>query len=419
MKKKIIVAHFGKQHSYKLAEAVKKIGYLNKYITTVYLKKNNWTYLVSRILKGKNLKRVKSRNCLFLFDFEVKQFCEFSGLINLLLMRIDKTKKIYNQWASFTVKRFGKKVANYAIKNKVETVIMYDTNASECFRILEKKAPNIIRILDMSTPTHEYMKKIYMEDMKRCPKFSKNLRFASNFFWNKKILAKCKKEINLTDYFLVPSKFVKESLEYHNISSEKIKICPYGVDIKETLLREKKNKKEKLKVIYIGQLTQRKGISYLLEALEIYDKKEITLTLIGEIQNIQGEFDEYIKKYQFKGFINHDEVINELKDADVMVFPSLSDGFGLAALEALGAGIPVICTENSGCSDIIQDGYNGFVIPVGNINAIREKINWFLINKDKINQMSKNSRETAKRYTWNEYEKCMKNIILNILEEGK
>ncbi|MCU1807112.1 glycosyltransferase family 4 protein [Cytobacillus firmus] len=416
-RKQIIIAHSGKQHSYRLAEALKNIGMLKKYVTTIYLKKWNMTGFAKRFLKGDALRRVITRKCSILNDNEVKQFCEFEGLINLLLLRIDKSQRLFNKWSKFKNKRFAKKVAYYAIKQNPEAVIMYDTNATLCFDILEKKAPHIKRILDVSSASHEYMKIIYKEDMVRSPQFSQALRKSVDYFWDEKVINEFNKEIQLAHFFLAPSKFVKKSIQYHGISPERIFICPYGVDTSKFKDNKALKPRRKLRCVYIGALTQRKGISYLLEAFKQYSKEDVSLTLIGKYDNSNGLFDEYLDRYNFTGFITHEKVAEILSDSDIMVFPSLSEGLSLSVMEALGSGIPVICSENSGYEDIIIDGYNGFIIPIGDSKVINEKVNWFINNKDKIPQMKINARNTALQYTWEAYNERVAKIVKSILSK--
>lgn len=400
---RIVVAHYGKQHSYRLAAALKQKGYLSKYITTVYLKKNNWTRMAQLILKGNNLKRVESRKLNVLDDTEVIQFNEIGGLLKLLLLRVDKSRKVYIWWSKLTAKLFEKKVAKYVTKNNPDALIMYDTNASTCFEILQRKAPQVIRILDVSSATHNYMREIYKEDIKKCGKFSKSLVKSSDYFWKDKDIEYYMKEIKYAQYFLTPSSYVKMTLEDSGVNSENIYVTPYGVDIKLFSSNRENEKLDKLNFVYVGEVNQRKGIFYLLEAFKKYDNTKVNLTLVGNYDNTTGLFDEYIKLYNFTGHVTHDKVAEILSESHAMVFPSLSDAFGLVVLEALGAGVPVICTCNTGASDLIEDGYNGFVIPIGDKKSIQEKVDWFIDNKEKIKTMSKNAYDTAKKYTWEKY----------------
>lgn len=417
--KKVIVAHPGKQHSFRLATALKKEDILFKYITTVYDKESSWMMrLTKKIINKDNLKRANNRKCEALNDKDVVQFCEILGLLTLVAIRIDKSRRLYTLLNNFVSKKFGKKVAKYAIKNKVDAVIMYDTNSNEAFKYLKKKAPHIKRIMDVSAANRIYMKNIYEEDMDRCNKFSHMLYSERRFLWNKKILNNLKSEINLTQFFIVPSKFVKESLEYSGINSKNIYICPYGANIKKQSnnVSLKNREDKKLNCIYIGNVTQMKGIYYLLEAIKHFDNDKVSLKLIGKYNNKNNLFSEYMDRCEFVGVVTHDKVAEYCEEADIMILPSLGEGFSLSILEALGCGLPVICTTNSGADDAIKNGYNGFIIPIGSIEEIVDKIQWFLDNKNDIKKMSNNALKSVENYTWERYEININNILKHILE---
>lgn len=417
--KKIIVAHPGRQHSFRLATALKKEDILFKYITTVYDKKSSWMMkLTKKIINDEDLRRANSRRCEFLNDSDVVQFNELLGLAVLLTLRLDKSRKLYRLMNDFLNRKFSKKVAKYAIKNNVDAVIMYDTTANEAFKYLKKKAPHIKRIMDVSAANRIYMRDIYEQDMLRCNKFAKMLYKERSFLWNEKNILNLKSEIESTEFFIVPSKFVKKSLEYSGVNSKNIYICPYGANIKKTVSKSEMKEKNKstLKCIYVGNVTQMKGIYYLLEAMKYFKNRNVSLKIIGKYDNDRGLFDEYMENCDFVGQVTHDKVSEYLSESDIMIMPSLGEGFSLSILEALGYGLPVICTTNSGAEDMIIDGHNGFTIPIGSIDCIIEKINWFLDNIHIINQMSCNALKSVENYTWEIYEKNINNILVEILK---
>lgn len=164
---KIIVAHPGRQHSFRLATALKKNNMLLYYVTTIYNKKSSWLMqLVQPFLSKDNLKRANNRKNSFLKDTDVIQYCEFSGMVEALLVRIDKSRRAYRFMQRQDSDRFGIKVAKLAIKENVDAVVMYDSNATAGFRYLKKKAPNIVRILDVSIVPRPYMKKFIKRKFK-------------------------------------------------------------------------------------------------------------------------------------------------------------------------------------------------------------------------------------------------------------
>ena len=121
------------------------------------------------------------------------------------------------------------------------------------------------------------------------------------------------------------------------------------------------------RIIYLGSLSFRKGLPYLFDALKLLqipdDRYEVVF--IGKVDD---EFKIYCDKnrrenWQFLGHIDHYELPAHLRLADVAVIPSVEDGFGMVFLRSW-QGIPVITTTNTGASDLISDGVNGFVVPI-------------------------------------------------------
>lgn len=410
---KIIVAHPGQQHSYKVASELKKHDMLFKYITTVYDKNNSIIMkVVKKFLSKENYKRANSRKNVDLLDDEVVIFNQFWGLIEIALARFDKGRKVYKWFHYLNSDYFGYKVARYAIKNKVDAVILYDTNAMKCFDILMKKAPNILRIMDVSAANRLYMRNIYERDFELCPQFSNKLKKERGFLWEKGIEKRMKKEIVFTQMFVVPSNFVRESLIYSGVNNQDIYICPYGANFLAEKKVEKKVKYvERLEAVYVGNVTEMKGIYYLLEAIKKIDKNKIHLTIIGSYDNSDGLLSQYMDVVTFTGRIMHDKVAEILKKSDFFVFPSLGEGLSLSVLEALACGLPCIVTKNSGANDAIEDGKNGFVIDIQDIGALVEKMLWFDQNRDKIPEMSQQAVETINQYNWNNHEHCLVNAI--------
>ena len=162
---KVLVAHPGKQHSYRTAVAMQQGDMLFKYITTTYQKKGSITRLITRFLPEQTRKKAESHYESALDDDKVLLFDEGLALLSLFLEKIKFSPKILRKFNLFRIDHFSKKVAEYAIKNNVDAVIMWDTTSVECFKMLKSKAPHIKRILDCSTANRLYLATIYDEDM--------------------------------------------------------------------------------------------------------------------------------------------------------------------------------------------------------------------------------------------------------------
>lgn len=418
MEYKVIVAHPERQHSFKLASALKKEGMLCKYVTTVYNKRDSLIMRFTKLfLSQENLQRANNRINPDLSEDDVIQYCELLGLIQIALYRFDKSRRIYNWWHKNTSRRFGKKVARLAIKENADAVILYDANALTCFKYLKEKAPHIKRIMDTSAANRLFMKSVYEKDMLLCPEFAKRLKKERDFLWRGNYCDLLNEELSVTQYFLSPSEFVKKSLMYSGIKEEQIKICPYGANFNVNLFDNSAlyASGDILHAVYVGNVTEMKGIYYLLEAILRIPKEKIKLTVVGAFENKDGLFDKYLDRVVFTGRVTHDKVQEILMESDIFVFPSLGEGMSLSILEAMACGLPCIVSENSGLEEAIIEGKNGFIIGIQDISIIVEKFKWFIDNKSKIRTMREASINTAKKYSWSKYDENVKRIIKDII----
>ncbi len=417
MKKKVIIAHPSKQHSFYTATAVKKEGYLFRYITTVYDREGSLTYKLKSFLGKKDMKKASTHKCEFLEDNEIIQYYEIDYLISLALNRVPRLSNLREIHRQYVANKFGRKVAKYAIKNNVNAVIMYDTTATACFKYLKKNAPQIKRILDVSIVSKPFMKNTFEKNMKLT---GDNSLFKEHIYmWNNKHMQNFVDEIIDSNYFIVPSNIVKESLIYCGAEDKNIKIVPYGVDINQFTFKNKKSINKRLKLIYVGQVTYRKGIHHLLEVISKLNADEVEVELVGTYStdsNIYKKYSSY-ENIKFTGFVTRDNLSTKYQQADVFVFPTLGEGYGLVVLEAMSCGLPVICSDYAGGNDAVVDGENGFVFPAGNEHELQNKIEWFIKNRQILSQMSKKANESVQNLTWFNYYDSIGNTIREILED--
>ena len=222
------------------------------------------------------------------------------------------------------------------------------------------------------------------------------------------------KEIKLADIIIVPSTFVKKTLERAPEINASVKVVPFGVPPAAHIPSQARNT-EKLRVLYVGGLTQRKGLSYLLKAASNLTTS-IDLTLIGRRPPVKClPLERALKVYRWIPSLPHHEILEEMRRNDVLVLPSLFEGFSLVILEAMSQGLPVIITPNTGGADIIDDGKDGFVVPIRSVEAITERLELFVRNKELLVTMGRAAQQKATERTWENYRYGIVETVRNLL----
>lgn len=106
-----------------------------------------------------------------------------------------------------------------------------------------------------------------------------------------------------------------------------------------------------------------------------------------------------------------------MAESDVLIFPSLFEGFGMVITEAMSQGTPVITTTRTCGRDFIVDGINGWLVEPGNSKLLKSKIKNILDNKCKLLEISKNAMQTASKRPWSVYEEELAESINKFLND--
>ena len=198
-------------------------------------------------------------------------------------------------------------------------------------------------------------------------------------------------EYDLADFILVPSEFVRQSFLEKGFPESKLLKIPYGFSLPE-VSPQKRGSDSVLEVLYVGSISVRKGLRYLIQALELLQDLPIRLKLVGPQAEVSGIADLQLPdNVQFTGVLKGEALEQAYRGADVFCLPTLEDGFGLVLGEALSYGLPVITTTNSGGLDLLTDGEEGFIIPIRSAEAIAEKLRILATDKALREAMGKNA----------------------------
>lgn len=413
---KISIAIPLQQHSYNTAEVLIKNSLLDKYYTSVYFDQSRLYKLVGVFLDSDKRRRMENKHSVFLDSFVIKQN-ELLGLFFLFLVYYDKKYLFRPMVKNRLCKKFGQNVANKLINENAKTIIMYDTLAYDCFQVLNRKKSSIVKILDMASISALEINKIITNEFSVENKFKDSIKPLQKLY-SLKNCRKYQQEINLADHILVASNYSKNTLINNGIDEKKIHYLPLGVDVKHfqncSKIKKEKLSNEKLNFLFVGRVQSVKGIYYLLESFKRLYSKNVKLLVVGQIMCDKKQLSQYSFNVDFLGPKRKDEMVQIYNNADIYVLPSLFEGFSLSLFEALASGLPVIASKYSIAPDVITEYKEGFIIDPKNIDAITQKIEWFDENRNKLSQMSENSKKLANFFSWEKYEENLLKVIENI-----
>jgi glycosyltransferase involved in cell wall biosynthesis len=179
---------------------------------------------------------------------------------------------------------------------------------------------------------------------------------------------------------------------------------PYGVNLANFYPVPKQEKI--FRVIHCGNLSLRKGVHYLLQAFAELRLPGAELWLIGplseEIRPFLQRFDSpairHLGPFPEKGLYKY------YSQGSVFCLASIEEGLAMVQAQAMACGLPAIITTNTGGADIIREGLDGFIIPIRDVAALKEKMLYFYENPEERRRMGEAARQRVQTgFSWADY----------------
>jgi len=384
---KVIISVGGRFHAFYLAQQLLKRGYLDKLITS-YPKFETVKY---GIPKGK-IESILIKEILQRGWSKLPQFCRnlynpqffISDLYDRLAVKKIVKSDIFVGWSSFSLHslRKAKKLGALTILERDSSHIIYQ---------------------------NEVLRKEYKE-------FGVKPHLA-----HLKIIEKELKEYEEADYISIPSLFVKRTFLEYGVPENKLIQVPYGVDLAQ--FRQIPKNDNVFRIIFAGGMTLRKGVHYLLQAFSELNLPNSELMLIGSMND---EMKPFFKKYQggyqirnkyestklgkgksnikYIGHAPQRELYKYYSQGSVFAIMSIEEGLAMVQPQAMACGLPVICTTNTGGENIVRDGKDGFVIPIRDVEKLKEKLVYLYENPEICWKMGESAKQRVSRgFSWDDY----------------
>lgn len=192
-------------------------------------------------------------------------------------------------------------------------------------------------------------------------------------------------------------------------------------EIVQQTFKQEMELKKTTKLIFAGSLYDIKGISYLLEAIKklALKRHDFVLELIGSGHKID-EYKSYVEGnnisefVHFLGFRSHKETLRKIYEANISIQSSITEGLSVFIQESLVMGNAIVATNVGGTSEIVKDGYNGFLVEPKNAQMLADKIDALLSSPQLIKEFGRKSREIAEEKL---YQEKNMNAIITIYKQ--
>jgi glycosyltransferase involved in cell wall biosynthesis len=220
-------------------------------------------------------------------------------------------------------------------------------------------------------------------------------------------LERAEAEYPLADLLVVPSRFVADTFIAAGRPQDSIVVNAFGTDAAFWDVPPDARPSPRdgnLIVIYAAQLLLRKGIAHLLDAWRQANLARAELWLCGPVESaVQPLMDRLPAGVLYHGLLSHSQMRDAFRQAHVYVLPSLEEGQARSALEAMAARLPLIVTRETGVTDIMVEGQDGWVVPAGDVPRLADALREADAARAELAARGESARQHVLPYTWEAY----------------
>lgn len=299
---------------------------------------------------------------------------------------------------------FTRTVGREVSRGGVGAVYAYEYTALETFQAARRCA--VARILDFSSLNSRQFEALQRNEKQRFPE----LRGPHDAYFERKLEARQARrdtEMHLADVIITNSTVTRRSHIEGGADPDKTFAVPYGAP--PPLARPpERSCAGPMGVVWAGTFSIRKGAHYLVDAWRrLASGVDAHLDVFGAVAVPERLWKPAPPGITFHGSVVRPTLFRAFDEADVLIFPTLSDGFGMVVTEAFARGLPVITTDQAGASDLVRHGQNGLIVRAGDPAAIAGALAWCLDNRDALSAMRAVALETARSWQWSDYRKAL------------
>lgn len=234
---------------------------------------------------------------------------------------------------------------------------------------------------------------------------------------NRMLIQKELQEYEEADYIRVPSEFARRTFLERGFDARKILMIPHGVDLENFQPVPKSD--GVFRILFVAGISLRKGVQYLLEAVKQLRLPNSEVVLLGGMSDeIRLILKRYEGLFRYEGIVSRQNLYRYYSQGSVYVLPSLEEGMALTVLEAMACGVPVIVSHHTGVESVVRDGREGFIVPIRDVEHLKEKLLYLHENEASRAEMGRLARERVRSFTWDCYGNQVVRTFRELLDRG-
>jgi Glycosyl transferases group 1 len=402
---KIVLAHPGVgPFVQQTARALLEAGLLESYWTTFADRPEaRWrqALIQTASLLGANLEQELGRRAVREVPVGFVRTTPFWEIIRSLLTKARADPRIVDFVFDREILSFDRGVARRGLDN-ANGVYGYEYSALASFQEAERRG--MARIYEVPSPEHDFVENMIQRELQQVPELDDGTR---QYFLARQShrTERRRHEWAIADVVIANSTFTRDSYTSAGFDVAKVHIIPLGAPpAQQESVEGGSCKYERLRVLWAGSFSIRKGAHYLLSAWkQIASENAATLDVYGAVHLPKKLLRGLPASIRFCSTIPHAELFEQYSKADVLVFPTLCDGFGMVVTEAFAHGLPVITTKRAGAADLVRHRENGLIIRAGDVEALVESLEWCLKHRAELKAMRRTALDTARSWQWSDY----------------
>jgi len=275
---------------------------------------------------------------------------------------------------------YGKRFCNNILKKGFgQATATYSFNSAGLELMQAAKKAGLKAVMEQTIAPRAVEQAILKEATERYPAWAEVLPVGPNI---DRFSAREEEEWQFADVILCGSDFVRDGIVRRSGPLEKCAVVPYGVDNRFRIERGPRDPGP-LRVLTVGQVGLRKGAPIVWEAARLLGS-QAEFRMVGSLALPPGSLSQQPGNLALTGVVPRSEIVGHYQWADVFLLPSLCEGSATVTYEAMLAGLPVVCTPNTG--SVVLDGVSGRIVPAFSAEAVAAALQEWINNPDFFNR---------------------------------